>query len=139
MVARRTDRPATYADIEALAPNMVGEIIRGVLYANPRPAPRHARASSVLGGRIGGTFDWGEGPGGWIILDEPELHLGEDIIVPDIGGWRRERMPSLPEAAFFTQAPDWLCEVLSPSTAGADRAEKMPVYAREHVAHVWLV
>ena len=79
------------------------------------------------------------GPGGWILLDEPELHLHGDVLVPDLAGWRRERMPELPDAAAFELAPDWICEVLSPSTAASDRAEKMPIYARERVAHVWLV
>jgi Uma2 family endonuclease len=140
MVARRTPSPATYADIEALPPNMVGEIVHGVLYANPRPASPHARAASRLGGELDGPFDRGKGgPGGWIILDEPELHLDEDVIVPDIGGWRRERMPEMPHAAFFTLAPDWVCEVLSPSTTKLDRTAKLPVYARERVGHVWLI
>jgi len=140
MVARRSHRPATYADIEALAPNMTGEIVRGVLYANPRPASPHARAATTIGEEIGPPFNRGKGgPGGWIILFEPELHLGDDVIVPDFGGWRRERMPEMPETAFFTLAPDWACEVASPSTAALDRAEKMPVYARENVAHVWIV
>ena len=79
------------------------------------------------------------GPGGWWILDEPELHLGEDILVPDLAGWRRERLPTIPDQAAFTLAPDWVCEVLSPSTGMRDRAYKMPIYAREGVEHVWLV
>lgn len=79
------------------------------------------------------------GPGGWIILDEPELHLHGDILVPDIAGWRRERMPALPEGSAFDLAPDWVCEVLSPSTASIDRTEKLPIYARERLAHVWSV
>jgi Uma2 family endonuclease len=140
MVARRTDRPATYADIEGLPDNMVGEIVRGVLYANPRPASPHARAATTLGEEIGPPFNRGKGgPGGWIILFEPELHLANDVIVPDYAGWRRERMPEMPEAAFFTLPPDWACEVASPSTAALDRAEKMPVYARERVSHVWII
>ena len=140
MVARRTPSPATYADIEALPPNMVGEIVQGVLYANPRPATPHARAASRLGGELGGPFDRGRGgPGGWILLDEPELHFADDVLVPDVGGWRRERMPEMPHAAFITLAPDWVCEVLSPSTTKLDRTAKLPVYARERVSHVWLV
>lgn len=140
MVARRTPQPATYADIEALPPNMVGEIVRGVLYANPRPASRHARATTRLGADLDEPFDRGRGgPGGWVILDEPEHHLAEDVLVSDITGWRRSRMPELPDAPFFTLAPDWVCETLSPSTAKLDRAEKVPVYARERVAHVWIV
>jgi Uma2 family endonuclease len=133
-------RIATYQDIVDLPENLVGEILYGELHTHPRPAPRHARAYSSLGGRLGGTYDWGqEGPGGWWILDEPELHLGRDVIVPDIAGWRRERMPALPDAAWFDLAPDWVCEILSPSTARTDRALKMPLYARERVPYLWLV
>jgi Uma2 family endonuclease len=119
---------------------MVGEIIHGnLLYAFPRPALRHSRAASVLGVDIGGPFDRGRGgPGGCLILDEPELHIGEDVLVPDLAGWRRERMPAI-EGVFATVAPDWICEVLSPSTEAIDRGEKLPVYARERVGHVWLV
>lgn len=138
-------RPPTYADIEALPANVVGEIIAGELVVSPRPAPRHARAASALGGILSGPFDFGHGgPGGWWILDEPELHLGVDAafaaVVPDLGGWRRERMPALPdEEAFFTLAPDWVCEVLSPRSAAMDRAEKLPFYGRAGVAFAWLV
>jgi Uma2 family endonuclease len=133
-------KPATYADLEALPPHVVGEIIAGELYASPRPAAPHVVAASRLGGELLGPFDRGrDGPGGWIILFEPELHLGGDVLVPDFAGWRRERMPQPPRTAAFTLAPDWLCEVLSPSTAVLDRAVKLPVYAREGVRHVWLV
>ncbi len=133
-------RNATYADLFDLPKNVVGEILCGQLYTHPRPAPRHAQAYSALGGNLWKPFDNGTGgPGGWWILDEPELHLGSDILVPDIAGWRRERMPTLPETAWFELAPDWVCEVLSPSTARTDRAVKMPLYAREGVPHLWLV
>jgi Uma2 family endonuclease len=133
-------RPATYADLEALPPNQVGEILGGVLHAHPRPAIPHTRAASKLGAKLDGPFDSGDGgPGGWLILDEPELHLGDDVLVPDLAAWRPERMPELPAAAFITMAPDWVCEVLSPSTAGIDRSEKLPLYARERVRHVWLL
>lgn len=80
-----------------------------------------------------------DGAGGWIILDEPELHLTDDILVPDLAGWRRETMPELPDEPYTKVRPDWLCEVLSPSTAKQDRADKVPIYAREGVQHVWLV
>src|SRR5689334_25190870 len=111
----------------------------GELYASPRPAYPHARAAVVLVGKLGGAFDFGDGPGGWWIYSEPELHFGDDVLVPDLAGWRRERMPRVPRTPAFTLAPDWLCEVLSPSTARLDRAAKLPVYAREGVKHVWLV
>lgn len=133
-------RPATYADLEALPPNVVGEIVHGVLHAHPRPAPPHAVATSRLGIEVGGPFDRGRGgPGGWWILDEPELHLHEEILVPDLAGWRRERLPEMPKRAWFDVAPDWVCEVLSPSTAAFDRATKLPVYARERISNLWLV
>lgn len=129
-----------YDDILALPEHIVGEILAGELHTHPRPAPKHARAYSSLGGNLGGAFDWGTGgPGGWWILDEPELHLGDDVIVPDIAGWRRQRMPELPDSPWFELAPDWACEILSPSTARTDRAVKRPIYARERVAHLWLV
>ena len=134
------ERFATYDDILDLPENLVGEIIGGQLYTHPRPAPRHARAASALGGNLWDPFDHGRGgPGGWWILDEPELHLGADVLVPDLAGWRRERMPDLPHTAWFELAPDWVCEVLSPSTGRVDRALKMPLYARAGIPHLWLV
>lgn len=122
---------------------MVAEVLYGMLHLHPRPAMRHANASSVLGGVLFGPFRLGRGgPGGWIILDEPELHLGSepDILVPDIAGWHRERLADVPaEAAWTSIAPDWTCEVLSPSTQAFDRAEKMEIFLRERVGHVWLI
>ncbi|MEO6776598.1 MAG: Uma2 family endonuclease [Kofleriaceae bacterium] len=131
---------ATYADIERLPPDITGQLIDGVLYTHSRPATPHAQAASVLGMDLGGAFHRGRGgPGGWILLDEPELHFGLDVVVPDLGGWRRERMPALPRAPFLTLAPDWVCEVLSPSTASIDRGPKLKVYGRERIPWVWLV
>jgi Uma2 family endonuclease len=140
-------RRATYADVKAAPLLKVAELIDGTLYTFPRPAPRHARASSRLGGKLQGPFDLGEGgPGGWVLLDEPEIHFphptakGEiEAVAPDIAGWRVERMPELPETAYFTLAPDWICEILSPSTEKYDRKTKMPIYAREGVRHAWLI
>ena len=134
-------RAALYRDLEALPENMVGEILAGTLYASPRPSLPHAKASSRLGALLGGPFDLGtSGPGGWHLLDEPELHLGEDVLVPDLGGWRRERLPRMPRIAALSLAPDWVCEVLSPfSTAARDRGLKLPIYAREGVPFVWFV
>lgn len=131
---------ATYEDVLATPPHLVAEILYGRLYTHPRPAPKHARASSMLGGKLVDPFDNGErGPGGWWILDEPEIHLGEQILVPDLAGWRRTRMPQLPDRAWFDLAPDWVCEVLSPSTARTDRSLKIPLYADHRVGHIWLV
>lgn len=133
-------KPACYEDLFDLPAHVVGEIVNGRLITHPRPAPRHARASSSIGMEVGNPYDKGRGgPGGWWILDEPELHLGGDIFVPDLAGWRRERMPSLPETAWFEQVPDWVCEVLSPGTARFDRTEKMPLYATRGIGHLWLV
>jgi Uma2 family endonuclease len=133
-------RRATYQDLLAVPKHLVAEILNGELVTQPRPASRHALAASVLGIELGAPFHRGKGgPGGWILLDEPELHLHGDILVPDLAGWRRERMPEVPDAAAFELAPDWVCEVLSASTAATDRAEKLPIYARESIGHVWLV
>ncbi len=131
---------ATYQDVLDAPPHKVAEIVYGTLHLNPRPAPKHAWASSGLGDAVGPPFNRGRGgPGGWRILDEPELHLGEDILVPDIAGWRRERMPELPEEAYFSLAPDWVCEILSPSTRMLDLGVKRGIYAREGIPHLWFV
>jgi len=139
-MVQRADRPATYADIEALPPHVTGQIIEGTLYAHSRPASPHALVATVLGGDIGSAFHRGRGgPGGWVILFEPELHFGRDVVVPDIAGWRRGRMPEMPRVPWFELAPDWVCEVLSPSTAGLDRVKKRALYAKEGVAFLWFV
>jgi len=139
-VGEPAKRRATYEDLQAVAPNLIAEIIDGELFTQPRPASLHARAASRLSSGLGGPFDLGRGgPGGWVLLFEPELHLHGDVIVPDLAGWRRERMPEMPDAAAFELAPDWVCEVLSPGTAATDRVSKMPIFARERVKHVWLV
>ena len=131
---------ATYDDLREVPDHFVAEMFDGDLYAFPRPAAPHAHATSVLGGELSGPFHRGRnGPGGWVILDEPELHFGNDVLVPDLAGWRRERMPKVPAEAFFTLAPDWVCEVLSASTEAIDRGKKLRIYAREGVSHAWLV
>jgi Uma2 family endonuclease len=133
-------RPATYDDLRKVPDHLVAEILDGELHVTPRPAPRHASTTYGVGGLLWGPFDRGRGgPGGWRILYEPEVHLSPDVLVPDLAGWRRERLPALPEEAYFTLAPDWICEVLSPSTASTDRVKKLSIYAREHVRHVWLL
>jgi len=136
--ASTTRRPATYRDVLDAPEHMTAEILDGALSLQPRPAARHGLASSRLGARLGG-FDDEAGPGGWWILDEPELHLGADVLVPDLAGWRRARMPVFPDAAWFELAPDWVCEVLSPATRARDRTVKRDLYARHGVAHLWLV
>ena len=139
--ARRTEnRQATYQDVLDAPPHKVAEVIAGTLHTHPRSAMRHAWASSGLGMKIGSPFNYGDdGPGGWWIVFEPELHLGEDIVVPDLAGWRRETMPEYPDAAYCTIAPDWVCEVLSPSTRQLDLNEKRALYAREGVGNLWFV
>ncbi|HEX8252275.1 MAG TPA: Uma2 family endonuclease [Thermoanaerobaculia bacterium] len=132
-------RPATYDDLLKVPDNLVAEIVEGELFTSPRPGSPHAAAASVLGARILTNFHGGGGGGGWWILDEPELHLGPDVLVPDIAGWRHERMPVIPRAASFDLAPDWVCEVVSPSTGRLDRVRKLPAYARREVRHAWLV
>ena len=134
------DRPATYDDLVKVPDNLVAEIADGELHASPRPAARHAVAYARLGGALVPPFDEGRGgPGGWCILLEPELHVGAHVLVPDFAGWRRERMPAVPDVAFFTLRPDWLCEILSPSTTSFDRTKKLAIYAREGVPWAWLV
>ena len=140
---RTQDRPrrkATYQDVLDAPPHLVAEVLAGTLHTHPRPAARHAWASSILGGELVVPFGRGRGgPGGWWIVFEPELHLGDDIVVPNLAGWKRETMPEYPDSAFFGIAPDWACEVLSPSTRRIDQNEKRTIYAREGVSHLWFV
>jgi len=134
------DRPATYEDLLKVPDTMVAEIVDDELHASPRPALRHARAASSLGVFIGGPYQHGRGgPGGWWILDEPELHFGRNVVVPDLAGWRRRRLPQVPDAAYTSLAPDWICEILSPSTVSLDRVKKLAIYAHEEVQHAWLL
>lgn len=131
---------ANYADLEALPPNVVGEIIYGALYAHARPTPRHGFAMGGLHTELTNPFGrGGSGPGGWIFLVEPELHLGPHVVVPDIAGWRRERLTPFPSTAFIETPPDWLAEILSPSTQALDRTDKLTVYAEFGVGHCWYV
>jgi Uma2 family endonuclease len=131
---------ATYEDLFDLPEHIIGEIIHGQLVTQPRPAPKHAVAISAIGDELVSPFQKGRGgPGGWWILDEPELHLGPHILVPDLAGWRRERLPTMPDTAFFALPPDWVCEVLSPGTARTDRADKMPIYAARGIPFLWLI
>jgi Uma2 family endonuclease len=138
MTAKPLKKGATYDDLRDVPEHFVAEMFDGDLYASPRPALPHAHAGSVLGAKILGAFHR-SGPGGWVILDEPELHFRNDVLVPDLAGWRRERLPRLPADAYMTLAPDWVCEVLSASTESIDRGKKLRIYAREGVTHCWLV
>jgi Uma2 family endonuclease len=136
-------RPARYDEILAIPDTKVAEIIDGEIIVSPRPASPHAHAATCLMSDLHGAFQRppgdARGPGGWWLLMEPELHFFDDVLVPDQAGWRRERMPTMPNVAAFTQAPDWVCEVVSPGTHRIDRSRKMRIYAREGIGHLWLV
>lgn len=133
-------RKATYQDLIEAPAHLVAELIGGVLHTHPRPATPHAQAATVLGEELGPPFKRGKGgPGGWVLLYEPEVHMGEHVLVPDLAGWRRTTLPELPEVAYLEVRPDWVAEVLSASTRRYDRALKLPIYAEHGVAHVWLV
>jgi Uma2 family endonuclease len=132
-------RRATYDDVLKAPEHMIAELIDGELFTSPQPANRHVFAATRLGGALT-PLQQGQGSlGGWWIMFEPELHLGDDVLVPDLAGWRYQHMPEVPDAPFFTLRPDWICEVLSPSTERLDRTRKLRVYARERVSHAWLV
>jgi hypothetical protein len=133
-------KDAKYADLYDVPEHFVAEILGGELYASPRPAYPHAFAASALGVKIAGPFQFGiNGPGGWLVLDEPELRLQDDVLVPDLGAWRLERLPAVSTGEYPAVVPDWVCEVLSPSTARIDRTKKLAIYARENVRSAWLV
>ena len=135
-----TRKPATYEDLRKVPEHKIAEIIDGELIVSPRPAPPHALAASVIHGELAGPFHRQRGgPGGWWILFEPELHLASDVLVPDIAGWRRSRLPQMPKTAYFELPPDWVCEVVSPSSMRVDRIRKLRIYAREAVPHAWIV
>jgi Uma2 family endonuclease len=139
-MARTAEKRATYDDVLNAPAHLVAELIDGVLETHPRPMPKHAMAANMLGFELTGPFQKGRGgPGGWIFAVEPELHLGLDVLVPDLAGWRRERLPVVPEDEHIAIAPDWLCEILSPSTERFDRNLKMRRYAAHGVAHLWLL
>ena len=138
MAPKPLKKAASYADLCNVPDHFVAEMLDGDLYASPRPALPHANAASSLLAEIHRSFHH-KGRAGWVILYEPELHFGPDVLVPDIAGWRRSRLPSVPPDAYLTLSPDWICEVLSPSTEALDRGKKLRIYARERVAHVWLV
>jgi Uma2 family endonuclease len=133
-------KPASYQDLVNLPENIVGEIINGQLETHPRPAPKHALAAGSIGDELVSPFQKGRnGPGGWWILPEPECHLASHVLVPDLAGWRKQRLPTLPETAWFEIVPDWVCEILSSSTSRIDRIVKMPLYAELEVNYLWLI
>ena len=139
-MAKPAKKCASYADLEAVPAHLVAEILDGELVTHPRPAPPHAVASNELAYELTGPFGRGRGGlGGWTFMVEPELHLGSDIVVPDIAGWRRGRLPALPDTPYLEVAPDWVCEVISASTEAHGRGTKRNIYARAEVGHLWLL
>lgn len=143
---KSTLRPEVLAAFHSVPETRIAEILDGELFTQARPAPPHSRAGSRLNMTLGGPFDLGSGgPGGWVILYEPELWLGPgpDIVVPDLAGWRRERMPNpLSDGvtdAHYDLGPDWVCEIVSPSTEGVDRGKKRRIYRQAGVRHLWLL
>lgn len=132
---------ASYQDLFNLPENMTGQIIDGELIVTPRPSRKHVFAATTLGSKVTTTYHFGEGggPGGWIILIDPEIALGEDILVPDLAGWKEERFPEAEDHNWISVVPDWICEILSPHTAKTDKTEKMPIYARHGVSRLWLI
>ncbi|HET8798083.1 MAG TPA: Uma2 family endonuclease [Thermoanaerobaculia bacterium] len=136
----RARQHATYEDLLKVPDTMVAELIDGELFVSPRPGGPHTNAASNVGFFLGPPYQWGRGgPGGWWILDEPEIHFRHNVLVPDLAGWRRERMPMFPKDHVFSIVPDWVCEVVSPSSGRLDRLKKMPIYAREGVDHAWII
>jgi Uma2 family endonuclease len=139
-VAKTAERSATYEDLLKVPDHLIAELIDGELFTSPRPMPRHMNATGKLYRRLGNAFDDGDGgPGGWWIVIEEEIHLGRDVFVPDIAGWKREHLPEKPLDEYWSVSPDWVCEVVSPSTGRLDRVRKLPRYAVHEIPHAWLV
>jgi Uma2 family endonuclease len=137
---KHTHKPATYQDVLDAPEHMVAEVVEGDLYLSPRPGKPHGHAETRLTTLLDGPFGLGRGgPGGWIIMSEPELHLGDDILVPDLAGWRSERAPLAGDEPYFKVVPDWVCEIVSPSTGRLDRIKKLPRYAASGVKHAWII
>lgn len=133
-------KKATYDDLYDIPDNMTGEIISGELIVTPRPSRKHTYATSALGSEIIHSYQFGRngGPGGWIVIIEPEIKLGEHTMVPDLAGWKEERYPDEEPYNWISVPPDWVCEMLSPATRRLDRMEKMPIYAQYEVSYLWL-
>jgi Uma2 family endonuclease len=140
-MSERARKYATYEDLYTIPENMTGEIIYGQLVVTPRPSRKHIYAASALGGELAPPYQFGRGggPGGWVILIEPEIGFGEHILVPDLAAWRVERYPEEEPRNWISVSPDWVCEIISPSTEIRDRDEKMSVYAEHGVPYVWLI
>ncbi|MEW6219811.1 MAG: Uma2 family endonuclease [Thermodesulfobacteriota bacterium] len=142
MLTARAQQTRLYDELCALPEGITGEILNGQLHTQPRPSGRHGVVASALAMDIGAPFGFGRGgPGGWWILPEPEVHFIRDVevAVPDLAGWRRERMPAIPDGHRLEIVPDWVCEILSPSSVRKDRVVKLPLYAHHGVGFAWLV
>lgn len=136
----KAKKKASYEDLFTIPENMTGEIVDGELIVSPRPSRKNIYAASTLGSELGPAYHTGKtGPGGWVILIEPEVGLGEDILVPDLAGWRRERLSVSEEHNWISVRPDWVCEVISPGSIRTDRVKKMRVYAGHGVPHLWFI
>lgn len=139
-MAEHAPTTATYADLEAVPPHLVAEILFGTLVTHPRPSRRHGVATTALGIVTGSAYQFGSGgPGGWVFIDEPELHLGPHVLVPDLAGWHRDRLQDDVDRRFIETPPDWICEALSDSTERYDRIDKRRIYATYGVPHLWLL
>ena len=131
---------ASYEDLYAIPENMVGEIIDGELIATPRPSRKHGYTASIVGSEIGPPYNMGRGgPGGWIIIGEPEIALGDNILVPDLAGWKKERFPATEDHNWISVCPDWICEIVSPGSIRIDRVIKMGLYSQHRVPHFWVI
>jgi len=133
-------RPA-YKDLYKIPENMTGEIINGELVVTPRPSRKHGYSTTALGAAVVPSYQFGRGGGlgGWVIIIEPEIGFGENIMVPDIAGWKEDRYPEEEPHNWISVVPDWICEVLSPNTLRVDKVRKMPIYARHGVPYFWLI
>ncbi|MDR3568906.1 MAG: Uma2 family endonuclease [Syntrophobacteraceae bacterium] len=140
-MSHTASKKADYEDLFTIPDNMIGEIVNGKLIATPRPSSRHSHVAAVLSGKLIPPYRLGEGggPGGWILLYEPEIMLGEHLLVPDLAGWKKERFPRTTQSNWISISPDWVRELLSPGTARYDRIEKMAIYALQGVLHAWLI
>jgi Uma2 family endonuclease len=133
-------KPATYADLEAVPEHLVAEIIDGRLVTRHHMPPRQNLAHAALLNALNGALGHRRGHAGtWIFLSKPELHLAEHVVVPDLAGWRRERLPDIPDAPWIDLMPDWICEVIAPTTASEDRDRKRQIYAQRGLKHYWLL
>ena len=139
LASRHLPAPATLRELDDLPEDVVAHLVDGELIVHPRPEPPHVEAASELGWMLIGPFRHGvNGPGGWVILDEPKISFGPQLLVPDLAGWRKERFAAIRKGP-YTVIPDWVCEILSPSTRGFDRSTKLSIYAREGVGHAWVL